>query len=176
VRTEYIDKELPFSEEEFYRAFRLVELEGKAREEAAFIGLVVREANEQGERARLALAAGSQDRSETAVPTWIIPDAIFALLALVSDDLRVRVDAYMRAQREGEREHLLRNRLYRPGGVILRAPTPEVYAEVEAHLTETEAEWNALLEKTAEWVRRQQAGEAAGDEPPPWPGQVEGAE
>lgn len=66
----------------------------------------------------------------------------------------VRVDAYMRAQREGEREHLMRNRLYRPGGVVLRAPTPEVYAEVEAQFTETAADWNALVERTAEWVRR----------------------
>ena len=170
MRMEYIDEQLPFSEEEFYRAFRLAEPEGEAREGAAFVVQVVREANDQAERARLGFAAGSQDRGETAVPTWIIGEGAFALLALVSDDLRVRVDAYMRAQREGEREQLLRNGLYRSGGVILRSPSPEVHAEVEAQIAEAAAEWSALVDRTAEWVRRQQAGEAAGDEPPTWPG------
>lgn len=124
MQTDYIDEQLPFSEEEFYLAFRLVEPEREAREGAAFVAQVVREANEQAERARLALAAGSQDRSETAVPTWLIGDGAFALLALLSDDLRARVDAYMRSQIEGQREQLLRNGLYRPGGMILREPTP----------------------------------------------------
>lgn len=173
MQTDYIDEQLPFSEEEFYLAFRLVESEREAREGAAFVARVVREANEQAERARLALAAGSQDGGETAVPTWIIGDGAFALLALLSDDLRARVDAYMRAQIEGQREQWLRNGLYRPGGMILREPTPEVHAEVEARIAELEEEWRRLVEKTAEWLRRQQTGEAVGEEPPPWPGQDE---
>lgn len=172
--TEYIDEQLPFSEEEFYRAFRLLESDTEAREGAAFVVQVVREANEQAERARLAIAAGSQDGSSTRVASWVIGDGAFALLALVSNELRVRVDAHMRAQWEGQREQLLRNGLYRPGGVILRAPTPEVHAEVEARITEAAAEWGALVERTAEWLRRQQAGQAVGDEPPPWPGSDEG--
>jgi hypothetical protein len=174
VQTDYIDEQLPFSEEEFYRAFRLVESDSEARAGAAFVVQVVREANEQAERARLAFASGRHDGSGMGVPTWFVGDGAFALLALVSGDLRVRVDAYMRAQREGQREQLLRNGLVQPGGVILRTPTPEMHAEVEARITEEASEWSALVEKTAEWLRRRQAGEAMGDEPPPWPGSDEG--
>jgi hypothetical protein len=58
--------------------------------------------------------------------------------------------------------------------MILRAPTPEVHAEVEARIAESAEEWRVLAERTAEWVRRQQQGEAAGDEPPPWPGRDAG--
>lgn len=174
MQTEYINEELPFSEEEFYRAFRLVESDREAREGAASVVQAVRDANEQAERARFAIAAGSQDGSSTGVASWVIGDGAFALLALVSDDLRVRVDAYMREQREGQREQMLRNGLYRPGGVILRAPTSEVHAEVEARIADAAAEWSALVEKTAEWLRRQLAGAAMADEPPPWPGNEEG--
>lgn len=148
MQTEYIDERLPFSEEEFYYAFRLLESDREAREGAAFVVQVVREANEQAERARLALASGSRDGKSVGVPTWFIGDGAFALLALVSDDLRVRVDAYKRAQWEAEREQLLRNGLYRPGGVILREPTSEVYAEVEARIAEIASEWRELVEKT----------------------------
>jgi hypothetical protein len=174
VQTEYIDEQLPFSEEEFYRAFRLLEPDREAREGAAFVVEVVREAREQAENARLAFASASQHGRSMGVPSWFIGEGAFALLALVSDDLRVRVDAYKRAQWEGQREQLLRNGLYRPGGVILRAPTPEVHAEVEARITEEAAEWSALVERTAEWLRRRQAGEAVGDEPPPWRGSDQG--
>lgn len=143
MQTEYIDaQELPFSEEEFYRAFRLVESEREARDAAAFVVQVVRKANEQAERARLAVAADSPDGG--GVPSWVIGDGAFALLTLVSDDLRVRVEAYMRAQWEGLREQWLRDGLYRPGGVLLREPTPEV----DARITEAAAEWRELVERT----------------------------
>lgn len=148
LQTEHIDEHLPFSEEEFYRAFRLLESDREAREGAAFVVRAVREANEQAERARLALASGSRDGRSMGVPTWFIGDGAFALLALVSDDLRVRVDAYKRAQWEAEREQLVLNGLYRPGGVVLREPTSEVYAEVDAQLAEMAAEWRELVEKT----------------------------
>jgi hypothetical protein len=152
VPTKYIDEQLPFSEDEFYRAFRLVESEGKAREAAAFVVQVVRQANEQDKAARFAVATDSQTSGGA---TWVIGDGAFALLALVSDDLGARVDAYMRAQWEQLREQWLRNGLYRPGGVILREPTPEVHAEVEARLAATAAEWEELLERTRAGVERQ---------------------
>lgn len=170
---EFIDEQLPFSMEEFYRAFRLVEPEAEAREGAALVVRVVRKANEQALRAPAAVPAGDQDGGSTGVATWVIGDGAFALLALVSDDLRARVDAYMHAQRQARREQMVRNGLYRPGGVILREPTQEVHAEVEARITEAAAEWNALVERTAEWIRRRQVGEAVEDEPPPWPGSDE---
>jgi hypothetical protein len=154
VQTEYIDEQLPFSEEEFYRAFRLVEPEAEAREGAAFVVQVVRKANEQAEQARLALAAGGQDGGGT--PNLVIGNGAFALLALVSDNLRMRVDAYMRAQWEALREQWLRDGLYRPGGVILREPTPEIYAEVEARIAETAAEWRELVERTRAEAERQE--------------------
>jgi hypothetical protein len=166
VQTEYIDEQLPFSEDEFYRAFRLVESDREAREGAAFVVQVVRQATEQNEAARLAVAAGSQNSGGV---SWVIGDGAFALLALVSEDLRVRVDAYMRTRWEEWREQWLRGGLYRPGGLVLRDPTPEVYAEVEARIAATAAEWSELLERTRADVQSR-AGEPVGDEPPPWPG------
>lgn len=148
MQTEYIDEHLPFSEEEFYRAFRLVEPEREAREGAAFVVRVVHEANEQAQHARLAFAPASHDGTGMGVPTWVVGDGAFALLALVSEDLRVRVEAYMHAEWERQREQLLRNGLYRPGGVILREPTREVYAEVDARMDELAAEWRELLART----------------------------
>ena len=142
MQTEHIDERLPFTEDEFYRAIRLVESDAEAREAAAFVVQMVRQAKEQGEAARLAVAAGSQSSGGA---SWVIEDGVFALLALVTDDLWMRVDAYMRAQWEELREQWLRNGLYRPGGVVLREPTPEVHAEVEARLTATAAEWEDLL-------------------------------
>jgi hypothetical protein len=155
--TEPIAEHLPFSEEEFYRAFRLVLAEKKAREGAAFVVKVVHEADQGAEHARLARERGSQNLHELQIPVAVIPDDAFALLALVSDDLRARVDAYMASQREDLREQWLRNGLYRPGGIILREPTPEVYAEVEARIARAAAEWRELCETTrAEVERRQQ--------------------
>lgn len=152
MQTEYIAEQLPFTEAEFYRAFRLVQSDGEAREAAAFVVQVVQRAKEQDKAARLAVAAGSQASGGA---TWVIGDEAFALLALVSDDLGARVDAYMRAQWEQLRERWLRNGLYRPGGVILREPTPEVHAEVDARLAATAVEWGELLERTRADVNSQ---------------------
>lgn len=151
MQTEHIDKQLPFTEDEFYRAFRLVESDTEARATAAFVVQVVRNGNEQAESARLAVAAGSQTSGGGG---WVIEDGAFALLALVSDDLRVRVDAYMRAQWEGLRAQWLRDGLYRPGGVFLREPTAEVQAEVEARIAATAGEWEELLDRTRAEVKR----------------------
>lgn len=149
MRTDFIAEQLPFSEDEFYRAFRLLESDTEAREDAAFIVQVVREANEQAEAARLAFAADSEGKGRSAgLPTWVIEDGAFALLALVSEDLRLRVEAYMRAQWEGLREQWIRNALYRPGGGILGEPTPEVYAELEAKSAQAEADWRDQVKKT----------------------------
>jgi hypothetical protein len=154
VQTEHIDEQLPFSEEEFYRAFRLLESDAEARQAAAFVVEVVRKANELAERARLTLTSGTHDGSSIGVPTWVIGDGVFALLALVSDDLRERVEAYMHAQWEADREDMVRNRLYRGGGVFLREPTAEVYAEVEAEIAAKAAEWRALAERTRAELER----------------------
>jgi hypothetical protein len=155
VQTHYIeDVTLPFSEAEFYAAFRLVQPEKKARKTAAFIVQMAREVREQTERARLARERGSNDVHETAVPSLIIPDGVFALLAMVSPELRARVDSFMRAGREGDREQWLRDGLYRPGGVVLREATPQVHAEVEARIVAAAAAWDALCETTRADVER----------------------
>lgn len=144
MQTTYIDEALPFSEEEFYQAFSLIQSEKKARSSAASVVEAVQRANEGAAHARLAREAGSQDRTETAVPVWYIEDGAFALLALVSEDLRERVNAYMRAKWEAEREPAIRNRLYRPGKGFLQEPTAEVYAEVDELLAGYAAEWEEL--------------------------------
>jgi hypothetical protein len=162
VQTSYLHEDLPFSEEEFYRAFRLVQSEKKARSSAAFVVQMVNEVNERAERARLARERGSQNPQELQVPVWIVGDGAFALLALVSDDLRTRVDAYMRGQLESQREPALRDRLYRPGGTILREPTPEVHAEVDALLAGYAAEWTRLCERTRADVERRQKRQRGG--------------
>ena len=145
---------LPFSEAEFYEGFRLILSDKKAREAAAFIVELVGDVADQTQRARLARAQGSLDPAETAIPGLVIPDDVFALLALVSGELRVRVDDYIRARWEADRPGWLRDGLYRPGGVILREPTPEVYSEVEARMVAAAGEWQDLLEKTHADVER----------------------
>jgi hypothetical protein len=156
VQTEYIDEQLPFSEEEFYRAFRLVESDREARDAVALVVHSVREANEGAERARRVLASGIPEGSNLGVPTWVIGDVAFALLSLVSDDLRARVDAYMGAKWESEREQMLLNGLYRPGGMSLREPTPEVHAAVDARLAEMAADWRELVDTTRAGVGKRQ--------------------
>ena len=157
VQAHHIDDEtLPFSEAEFYAAFRLIQSEKRARESAAFITQIAREVREQMERARLARERGSGDPRELAVPGLVVPDEVFALLAAASPELRARADAFMRARWAEDRKAWLRDGMYRPGGTVLREPTPEVHAEVEARVAAAEAEWEALCQTTRADVERRQ--------------------
>ena len=142
------ERELPFTEAEFAQAFRLVVSERRARKTAAHIRRTVREAIRMAARVREARERGSTDPNEIQEPSWYIGDPAFALLALVSDDLRLRVDNYMRAQWAELRARMLRSRLRRPDGSIMEAPDAAVQAEVDAEIAEYEAAWDRLCEDT----------------------------
>lgn len=155
--TEYLDPDLlPFTEEELFRALALTAGEQEARD-------AVREFAET-------LAGGAYDGS------WSLSDSVFAALALLSDDLRERVDAYMRTGWERMRPSTVFNALRREGLPGGSDPTPSALRAADEEIAEYVANWERGCAALAEWVRRRQAGEPVGDEPPPWPGQVEGAE
>jgi hypothetical protein len=140
-------RDLPFSEEEFYRAFALIQGEEEARENARYLSSVVRQSYEQ---------EAVMDLPPRAInhPTWAISDEGFALLGFVSDELRHRVERYMHNRWEAEREELIRNRLYRPSGSILAMPDQEVLDEVSQVLHEYAEEWRKTIERMRSRVNR----------------------
>ena len=149
--TDYMDpNELPFTEAELFQALALIGNEQEAREAAHDFAQT--------------LAGGSYDGG------WSISDGAFAALALLSDDLRERVDAYMRAGWERMRPSLVFNALRREGLPGGSDPTPSALRAADAELGRYVADWEQGCTALAEWVRRRQAGEPVGDEPPPWPG------
>lgn len=149
--TEYLDPQLlPFTEEELFRGLALIAGEQEARDVAHWLADL--------------LAGGAYEGG------WSIPDAVFAAMALVSDDLRQRVEAYMRSGWERMRPSTVFNALRReglPGGAD---PTPSALRAADEEVARHMADWRQGCAELAEWVRRRQAGEAVGDEPPPWPG------
>ena len=157
--TGYLDPELlPFTAEEFFRGLALATDDAeKAREVSDLFAET--------------LAGGASEGV-----AWSIPDVVFAAMALVSDDLRKRVDAYKRAGWEGMRRSLIYDALRREGLPGGSDPTPSALRAADAELARYVADWEQGCTALAEWVRRRQAGEPVGAEPPPWPGQVEGAE
>ena len=150
----YLDPELlPFTEQELFRALALTADEQEARDVAhEFADLLAGGANEGA---------------------WSMPDAVFAALALVSDDLRERVEAYMRARWERMHPSLIFNALRREGLPGGSDPTPSANRAVDIEIAQFVAAWRRGCDALAEWVRRRQAGEPVADEPPPWPGSDE---
>jgi hypothetical protein len=149
--TDYIDaNDLPFTEDELYRGFVLFGSEREAREGARLLAET--------------LGGGDYEGG------WFISDEAFAAIALVSDDLRDRVDAYMRAQWQGMRPSLVYGALRREGLPPGSEPTPSALRAADEELAGYVADWERGCAALAEWVRRRQAGEEVGDEPPPWPG------
>ena len=156
--TGYLDPELlPFTAEELFRGLALASDDQQAREVSELFAEV--------------LAGGAKDGVG-----WSLPDVVFAAMALVSDDLRKRVDAYKRADGEGMRRSLVYDALRREGRPSGSDPTPSALRAADAELARYVADWEQGCAALAEWVRGRQAGEPVGDEPPPWPGQLEGAE
>lgn len=150
--TEYLDPDrLPFTEDEIFRALALTAGEQEARDAA-------REFAET-------LAGGAYDGA------WSLSDSVFAALALLSDDLRERIDVYMRAGWERMRPSTVFNALRREGLPGGSDPTPSALRTADEEIAEHVANWERRCAALAEWVRRRQAGEPVGDEPPPWPGQ-----
>lgn len=156
--TGYLDPELlPFTAEELFRGLALATDDQKAREVSDLFAETL---------------AGGADEGVG----WSLPDVVFAAMALVSEDLRKRVDAYKRAEWAGMRRSLVYDALRDQGLPGGSDPTPSAQWAADAELARHVADWEQGCTALSEWVRRRQAGEPVGDEPPPWPGQVEGAE
>jgi hypothetical protein len=150
-KTPYIDQnDLPFTEDELFRALALTGDEQLARDAAH-------------ELAEL-LSSGTYEGA------WSISDEGFAALSLLSDDLRERVDAYMRTRWEGMRPSCVYAALRREGLPPGSEPTPSALRAADEEIAACVADWERGCAALAEWVRRRQAGEPVGDEPPPWPG------
>lgn len=150
-QSRYIDeKDLPFTEDELFRALALTGDEQLARDAAHDVAEL--------------LSDGTYDGG------WSISDEVFAALALLSDDLRERVEAYMRPRWEGMRPSLVHTALRREGLAPGSEPTPSALRAADEEIAGYVAEWRRGYAALAEWVRRKQSGEPVGDEPPPWPG------
>lgn len=149
--TDYIDpNDLPFTENELFRALALFADEQEARVAAHDFAET--------------LGGGAYDGA------WSLSSQVFAALALLSDELRERVDAYMRADWDGMRTSLVRAALRREGLPPGSEPTASALRAADEEIATYVADWRRGCADFAEWVRRRQAGEPVGDEPPPWPG------
>jgi hypothetical protein len=150
-QSRYIDeKVLPFTEDELFRGLALIGDEQEAREGAHIMAEV--------------LSSGTYEGG------WSIADEVFAAIALLSDDLRERVDAYMLPRWENMRPSLVRDALRREGLPPGSEPTPSTLQAADEEIARYVADWRRGCAALAEWVRRRQAGEPVGDQPPPWPG------
>ena len=95
-KSSYIDEnDLPFTENELFRAFALTNDEQVARDAAHMLAEL--------------LSSGTYEGA------WSIGYEGFAALALLSDDLRERVDAYILPGWENMRPSLIRDALRREG-------------------------------------------------------------
>jgi hypothetical protein len=154
-KSRYIEEKLlPFTEDELFRGLALIGDEQEARDGAHTMAEV--------------LSGGTYDGG------WSIADEVFAALALLSDDLRERVDAYMLPRWENMRPLRVRDALRREGLPPGSEPTASALRAADDEIARYVADWRRGCAALAEWVRRRQAGEPVGDEPPPWPGLDEG--
>lgn len=152
---EFLDEnELPFSEAEFYQAFLMAGPEEQAREAARTIASLVRDASHMSAKAAVARRQGSTDPEKTNETLWVIDPLHFAMLSLVSDDLRARVDRYWRAYWESQRPGLTQAALHRRGMSLLAEPTAEVIADVESQMAAYEAEWRTTCEEARALVEK----------------------
>jgi hypothetical protein len=155
--TDYIDaNDLPFTEDELFRALAMLGDEQEARYAAHDLAET--------------LAGGAYDGG------WSVSDEVFAAMALLSDDLRQRVEAYKRSDWEGIRRSEVYAALRREGLPPGSAPTPSALRAADEERARHVADWERGCAALAEWVRRRQAGEPVRDEPPPWPGTEHEAE
>ncbi|HEU4886076.1 MAG TPA: hypothetical protein VFT45_27810 [Longimicrobium sp.] len=153
-KSHYIDEnDLPFTEEELFRAFALIGDEQEAHETAHGMAELLLEGRYDG--------------------GWSISDEVFAALAMLTDDLRERVEAYMRTGWEGMRPSLIHTALRREGLPPGSEPTPSALRAADQTIAGYVAEWKSGCAALAEWVRRKQAGEPVGNEPP-WLGRGKG--
>jgi hypothetical protein len=154
-KSRYMDEtDLPFTEDELFRAFALTEDEQVARDAARTLAEL--------------LSSGTYEGG------WSIADEGFAALALLTEELRERVNVYMAARWEGMRWLAVRAALRREGLPPHSEPTGSALRAADEEIAGYVADWRRGCAALAEWVRRRQAGEPVGDGPPPWPGLEEG--
>lgn len=144
------ETELPFTEDELFRALALTEDEQVARNAAHTLAEL--------------LSSGTYEGG------WSIGYKGIAALALLSDDLRERVDACILPGWENMRPSLVRDALRREGLPPDSEPTASALRAADDEIAGYMANWRRGCAALAEWVRRRQAGEPVGDQPPPWPG------
>jgi hypothetical protein len=150
-KSRYIaENDLPFTEDELFRAFALTEDEQIARSAAHMLADL--------------LSSGTYEGG------WSIGYEGFAALALLSEDLRERVDACILPHFKNMRPTLLRDALRREGLSPGSEPTASALRAADEEIARYVEDWRRGCAALAEWVRRRQAGEPVGDEPPPWPG------
>jgi hypothetical protein len=150
-QSRYIDEnDLPFTEDELFRAFALTEDEPEARDAAHYLAEL--------------LSSGTYEGG------WSLSYEVFAALALLSDDLRERVDAFILPGWENMRPSLVRAALRRERLPPDSEPTPTALRAADEEIARHLADWRRGCAALAEWVRRRHAGEPVGSEPPPWPG------
>ncbi|HLM66319.1 MAG TPA: hypothetical protein VK358_02275 [Longimicrobium sp.] len=150
-KTRYIDENnLPFTEDEVFRALALIEDEQVARDVAHTFAEL--------------LSSGTYDGG------WSFGYEGYAALALLSEDLRERVDACILPHWENRRPGLISDALRREGLPPDSEPTASALRAADDEIARYVGDWRRGCAALGEWVRRRQAGEAVGDEPPPWPG------
>jgi hypothetical protein len=108
-------EDFPFTEDEVYRAERLLSPEADARQMAADIARAGREAQAARIAAAAARARGSRNPTEINPPVMLLSGMYFAQLAAVSPELEERVERYRMAGRAQARASRLRNAMVRAG-------------------------------------------------------------
>ena len=143
---DFIDPEdFPFTEDEVYRAWRLLGSEADAREIAAIIALGGRENRVSRLAALAARARGSRDPAEVNYPVLAVPAELFALLAALSPELETRVERYRAATREESRLSRVRNHAFRLRVPLDQdPPAPEVLAAIAAEDRAVDEAWAGL--------------------------------
>jgi hypothetical protein len=137
-------EDFPFTEDEVYRAERLLSPEADARRMAADIASSGREAQAARIAAAAARARGSRIPTEINPPVMILSGMYFAQLAAVSPELEERVERYRLAGRAQARPSRLRNAMFRAGLPLGHDPTPEVLSKLAAEDAAEDAAWFSL--------------------------------
>ena len=146
-------EDFPFTEEEVYRAERLLSSEADAREMAAKIAQAGRDARTARLAAAAAQARGSRDPTEINAPVMVLSTMYFAQLAAISPELEERVERYLRALRATALPSRLRSALYRAGLTVTSEPPPEVVAVLAAEYAAEDQAWAALRADLATELR-----------------------
>ena len=148
-------EDFPFTEDEVYRAERLLSPEADARQMAADIASAGREAQAARIAAAAARARGSRNPTEINPPVMVLSGMYFAQLAAVSPELEERVERYRMAGRAQAGPSRLRNAMFRAGLPLGHDPTPDVLSKLAAEdAAEDEAWFSFRADLAAELQRR----------------------